>query len=82
METKSKYNTNEEMAELRKEMNEKKAKMMREVKNSRRAQSIHGRSNNGQTTSRRETPRHINNDDGEINASDHENKKRERRIIL
>ena len=59
-------NTKNEMTELRKEMNEKVEKMMREVKNSRRTQSIPNRKNNGQTTSRIETPKHINNDDGEL----------------
>ena len=40
-------NTNREMAELRKEMNEKLEKMMRKVKNSRKPQSIPNRKNNG-----------------------------------
>ena len=69
-------NTNKEMAELRKEMNKKLEGMMREVKNSRRIQSISSRKNNGQNTSRIETPKHINNDDGEINASDTENQEK------
>ena len=54
-------------------MNEKLEKMMREVKSSRRTQSFPIRKNNGQTTSRMETPKHINNNDGELNASDTEN---------
>ena len=45
---------------------------MREVKNSRRTQSIPKRKNNRKTTSRIETPKLINNNDGEINASDTE----------
>ena len=60
------------MAELRKEMNEKLERMMREVKSS-RTKSIPRRKDNEQTTSRIATPKHINNDDGEINASDTEN---------
>ena len=44
---------------------------MREVKN-RRSQSIPNRINNQKTTSRIETPKHINNNDGELNASDTE----------
>ena len=51
-------------------MNEKLERMMREVKNSRRTESIPSRKNNGQTTSRIETPKHIISNDGEINASD------------
>ena len=43
---------------------------MREVKNSRRRQSVSNRKNSEQTTSRKETPKCINNNDGEINASD------------
>ena len=50
-------NLNKGMAELRKEMNEKLEKMMIEVKNSRRTQSIPSKRNNGQTTSRIETPK-------------------------
>ena len=57
------------MAELRKEMNEKLEKMMREVKNSRRTQSISSKRNNGQTM----PPKHINKDGGEEKASDTEN---------
>ena len=61
------------MAELRKEMNDKLERIMREVNNSRRTRSIPRRKGNGQTTSRIETPIYINSDDGEINASDTEN---------
>ena len=50
------------------EMLEKK----REVKNSKRAQSIPRKRNNRQTMSIIETPKHINYDDGEINACDTE----------
>ena len=49
--------------------------MMREVKNRKRTQSFPSRKNNGQTTSRTEEPKHINCDDGEINACDTENQK-------
>ena len=61
------------MAELRKEINEKFKRLMREGKNSRRTQSIPSRKVNGPTTSIIETPKHINNDDGEMNVSDTEN---------
>ena len=59
-------------------MNEKLEKIMREVKNSRRTQSNPNSKNNGQTTSRIETPKHINNDDDEINASDTEHQENKR----
>ena len=54
-------------------MNEKIERMMREVKNCKRTQSIPRRNNNEQTTSRIGTPNHMNNGDGGINASDTEN---------
>ena len=65
--------TNQETAELRKEVNEKLERMMRELKNSRRTQSIPRRKDNEQTTSRIEMPKHMNNGDGEINASNTKN---------
>ena len=71
-------NTIKEMAALRKEIIEKLEKMMREMKNNRRMQSIPIKKNNGQTTSRIETPKHINNDNSEINASDTENQENRR----
>ena len=61
------------MAELRKEMNEKLERIMREVKDSRKTQSFPSRKDNGQTTSRIETPYYINSEDGDINASDTKN---------
>ena len=66
-------NTKKEKAELRKEMNENVQRMTREVKNSRRIQSIPRRKDTEQTTLRIETLKHMNNGDGEINASDTEN---------
>ena len=54
-------------------MNEKLEKMMTEMKNSRRAQSIPSKRYNAQTTSGIETSKHISNDEGEIYASDTEN---------
>ena len=58
------------MTELRKEMNEKLEKKMREIRNNRRTQSVSNKKGNGQTTSKIETPKHINNDDCETNAPD------------
>ena len=55
-------NTNKEMAELRKQMNEKLEKMMREMRSNRRTQSIPNRKIIGQTTSKIETPKHMNDD--------------------
>ena len=66
-------NTNKEKAELRKDMSDELERMMRELKNTRRTQSIPSRKDNGQTTSRIETPKHKNSNDGEINSSDTEN---------
>ena len=71
-------NTIKEMAALRKEIIEKLEKMMREMKNNRRMQSIPIKKNNGQTTSRIETPKHINNDNSETNVSDTENQENRR----
>ena len=48
-------------------------KMMREVKTNKRTQSVPSRKNDEPATSRAETPRYSNNNDGEINASDTEN---------
>ena len=47
--------------------------MIREMENSRRAQSVSNRKNNRHNTSRIETQRSTNNDDGEINATDIKN---------
>ena len=63
-------------------MNEKLERMMREVKISRRTQSIPDSKDNGQTTSRIETPKHINSDDGEMTASDTEIQNTVCRIIV
>ena len=57
--------TNKEMSELRKEMNEKLEEMMREVKNSKRTESVPNKKNCEQTTARKETPNHIDVEDGE-----------------
>ena len=65
-------NTNKEMAELRKEMN-KKLEKMREVENNRRIRSVPSRGNVGQNTSRIETPKHRDDGDDELNASDIKN---------
>ena len=54
-------------------MNETLEKIMREVKNTELTQSDLNRTNNGQTMSRIEPTKHINNDHDEINASDTEN---------
>ena len=60
-------NKNREKAELREEMNEK---MMRELKKHKRMHTVPNRKSNWQATSRIETPKSINNNDGETNASD------------
>ena len=65
-------NTNREIAEPRKEMNEVRKDDERSEKQPKNP-IIPNSKNNGQTTSRIEIPRDINNDDGELNASDTDN---------
>ena len=70
------------MGELRKEINEKLAKMIKEAMNSKRMQSIPKRKNHEQTTSRIDTSRIetskcINDKDGGINAVDTDNQENE-----
>ena len=57
------------MSELRKESNEKLENIMREMKNSKRPQSVTNRKNYERNTSQMETPKYSNNGDGEMNAS-------------
>ena len=61
--------TNKEVASLRKEMDEKLEKILKEMKNNRRTQSVP----NSQNTPRAGTSKYISNEDGEQNASDPEN---------
>ena len=65
--------TNKEVANLRKEMDEKLEKVLKEMKNSRRTQSVPGRRYREQNTRRAGTSKYIDNEDGEENASKLEN---------
>ena len=64
--------TNEEVANLRKEMDEK---ILKEMKNNRRTQSVPNRRYREQNTPRAETSKYPSNEDGEENASEPENQK-------
>ena len=61
--------TNKEVASLRKEMDEKLEKILKEMKNNRRTQSVPNRQN----TPRAGTSKYTSNEDGEENASEPEN---------
>ena len=63
-------------------MSEKLEKKMTQVKNSKSRQSVPNKKNYEQTTSRIQTPKHVNDEDGEINASDNDTKKTEHMVIL
>ena len=65
--------TNKEVANLRKEMDEKLEKIMKEMKNNRRTQSVPNRRYREQNTPRAGTSKHTSNEDGEENASEPEN---------
>ena len=65
--------TNKEVTNLRKEMDEKLEKILKEMKNNRRAQSVPNRRYREQNTPKAGTSRYISNEDGEENASEPEN---------
>ena len=65
--------TNEEVANLRKEMDENLEKILREMKNSRRTQSEPNRQYREQDTPRSGTSKYIDNEGDEENASGPEN---------
>ena len=65
--------TNKEVTNLRKEMDEKLEKILKEMKNNRRTQSVPNRRYREQNTPRAGTSKYISNEDGEENASETEN---------
>ena len=65
--------TNKEVTNLRKEMDEKLEKILKEMKNNRRRQSVPNRRYREQNTPRAGTSKYISNEDGEENASGPEN---------
>ena len=65
--------TNKEVANLRKEMDEKLEKKLKEMKNKRRTQSVPNRRYREQNTTRAETSKYANDEDGEENSSEPEN---------
>ena len=65
--------TNKEVAKLRKEMNEKLEKNSREMKDSRRAQSVPNRQHREQNTPRAGISKYIDNEGDEENAYEPEN---------
>ena len=69
--------TNKEVANLRKEIDEKLEKILKEIKNNRRTQSVPNRRYREQNTPRAETSKYTSNEDGEENASEPENQERE-----
>ena len=64
--------TNKEVSDLRKEMNKKLEKMLKEMKNSSRAQSVPSMRYQEQNTPQDGTSKNINNRDDEENASEPE----------
>ena len=69
--------TNKEVANLRKEMDEKLEKILKEMKNSRRAQSVPSRRYQEQDTPKAGTSKYIDNEGDEENASEPENQEYE-----
>ena len=69
--------TNKEVTNLRKEMDEKLEKILKEMKNNRRTQSVPNRRYREQNTPKAGTSKYISNEDGEENASEPENQERE-----
>ena len=69
--------TYEEVANLRKEMDEKLEKVLKEMKNSRRTQSVPSRRYQERDTPRAGTSKYIDNEGGEENASEPENQENE-----
>ena len=65
--------TNKEVANLRKEMDEKLEKILKEIKNRRRTQSVPSRRYQEQNTPRAGTSKYTNNESTEENASEPEN---------
>ena len=65
--------TNKEVTNLRKEMDEKLEKILKEMKNNRRIQSVPNRRYQEQNTPKAGTSKYISNEDGEENASEPEN---------
>ena len=65
--------TNKEVANLRKEMDEKLEKILKKMKNSKRTQSVPNRRYREQNTPRAGTSKYIENEDDEENASEPEN---------
>ena len=65
--------TKKEVGNLRKQMDERLEKVLKEMKNSRRTQFVPGRRYREQNTPRTETSKYIDNEDGEENASEPEN---------
>ena len=65
--------TNKEVTNLRKEMDEKLEKILKEMKNNRRTQSVPNRRYQEQNTPKAGTSKYISNEDGEENASEPEN---------
>ena len=65
--------TNKEVANLRKEMDEKLEKILKEMKNNRRTQSVPNRRYRERNTPRAGTSEYTSNEDGEENASEPEN---------
>ena len=69
--------TNKEVTNLRKEMDEKLEKILKEMQNNRRTQSVPNRRYREQNTPKAGTSNNISNEDGEENASEPENQERE-----
>ena len=69
--------TNKEVANLRKEMDEKLEKIFKEMKNNRRTQSVPNRRYREQNTPRAGTSKYASNEDDEENASEPENQEGE-----
>ena len=65
--------TNKEVANLRKEMDEKQERVLKVMKNSRRTQSVPSRRYQEQNASKAGTSKYIDNEDDEENASEPEN---------
>ena len=65
--------TNKEVANLRKEMDEKLEKILKEMKNNRRTRSVSNRRYQEQNTPKPGTSKYASNQDGEENASEPEN---------
>ena len=65
--------TNKEVTNFRKEMDEKLEKILKEMKNNRRTQSVPNRRYQEQNTPKAGTSKYISNEDGEENASEPEN---------